>query len=69
MQTLKAEWAEKLLVFLHNCVLNEADTFKTCSILIYLSTEQSIYTEIKWKDALLINTKLKAEIESLISMK
>ncbi len=63
VQTLKAEWTEKLLVFLHNWVLNEADMFKSCSILIYLSTEQSIYTKLKWKDALLLNTKLKAEMD------
>ncbi len=37
---------------------NEADTFKSSSVLIYQDTEQSIYTQIKLHDAALIKMKL-----------
>ncbi len=34
--------------------LNEADTLKSCSILIYYSAEQSTYTQNGWHEAALI---------------
>jgi hypothetical protein len=34
-----------IVLFSCNWVLNEADTFKASSILIYLNTDQSIYTQ------------------------
>jgi hypothetical protein len=39
-----------------NWVLNEADTFKSSSILIYFYMEQSIYVQIKWYDAMKIKS-------------
>ena len=53
---------EKLLVLaeniLCNWVLNEADTFKTSSTLIYWDTAQSIYAQMRWCDATLIKIVL-----------
>jgi hypothetical protein len=40
-----------------NWVLNEADTFKTSSFLIYLHRAQSIYTSNKWQDAIIIKKR------------
>jgi hypothetical protein len=34
--------------------LNEADTLKSSSILIYLFSEQSIYTQSWWHDAKIV---------------
>ncbi len=35
------------------------------SILIYKNSKQSIYTQMRWRDATLINRQLKAKMESL----
>ncbi len=37
-----------------NWVLNEADMFKSSSVLIYSNTCQSIFTQLVWHDAMLI---------------
>ncbi len=43
--------------------LNEADMFKSSSILIYSHMEQSIYTLSKWHDAVIIKRgNLKGEV-------
>ncbi len=46
--------------------LNEADMFKLSSILIYWVTEQSIYTQERWPDAVLIKNVFNIEIKVLI---
>ncbi len=43
-----------------NWVLNEADTFKSSSILIYYNTKHSNYRQMRWHYAALINSQLKS---------
>ncbi len=41
--------------------LNEADTLKFISMLIYYLSEQGLYTQDGWNDVMLIKGKIKRE--------
>ncbi len=48
----------RLINFFLHLGLNEADTVKSSSILIYNHTKQDIYTQLKWLDARIVYVEL-----------
>jgi hypothetical protein len=43
--------------------LNEADTLESTSILIYYPSEQSLYTQSDWHDAIVIKSNNKLQMK------